>query len=183
MKEEEKLSSEKKIKKLKKETILLLSIIIMIILIDQVSKIIIQKIGQVNLVEGILNLEIIQNKKAAYGIESNSTIMYVVSNVIILGIICKFITTQNQFVDRKLKIFLSFIVAGGSSNVIDRLLRGYVTEFIHFTAFTNLPVFNLADIFVLVGWIAIAAIFASFTIKEWRSKEREKILKDESKKE
>lgn len=96
--------------------------------------------------------------------------MYVLTNIVILSVIFKFITTQNEFVDKKLKVFLSFIIAGGISNVIDKLLRGYVTEFIDFRQVANLPVFNIADLFVIIGWVSVAAIFASFTIKEWRSK-------------
>ena len=65
---------------------------------------------------------------------------------------------------------MSFILAGGISNVIDKVFRGYVTEFIDFGQVINLPVFNVADIFILIGWVAIAAIFAAFTVKEWRNK-------------
>ena len=183
MEKHEKPYSQKKTKKWNQEMILLIIVIGIIILVDQLSKIVIQQVGQASLIENILSLEITQNTKAAYGIGSNSTIMYVLTNVVILGTIFKFMTTQNQFVDKKLKIFLSFILAGGISNVIDRLARGYVTEFIHFTPNINLPVFNLADIFVLIGWVALAAIFASFTVKEWRSKKEEKVLEDEDKKE
>ena len=142
-----------------------------------------QQIGEITILPGILNFKVMQNTSAAYGIGSNLTIMYVMTNLVILGIIFKFITTQNEFVDRKLKIFLSFILAGWISNVIDKVIRGYVTEFIDFKQVSNLPVFNLADLFVLVGWVSIAAIFASFTVKEWRSKKTEKVLKDNDKKE
>ena len=157
-------------KKLTKESILLISIVVVIVLIDQVLKFWIQSVGEISIISGILNFKVSENNSAAYGIGSNSTMMYVLTNVIILGVIFKFITTQNEFVDKKLKIFLSFIIAGGISNVIDRLLRGYVTEFIDFGQVANLPVFNMADLFVIIGWVAIAAIFASFTVKERRSK-------------
>lgn len=158
----------KKEKKLSKEFIVLISILITIVVIDQILKIWIQSIGEINVIPGILDFKVSQNRNAAYGIGSNSTIMYVATNIAILGVIFKFMTTQNQFVDRRFKIFLSFILAGGISNVIERVIRGYVTEFIDFGQVTNwLPIFNLADIFVLVGWIAVAAIFAGFTVKEW----------------
>lgn len=173
----------KKGKKLTKEAILLISIAITIVLVDQILKIWIQQVEEISIIPGILNFKITENTSAAYGIGSNSTIMYVLTNLVVLGVIFKFITTQNEFVDRKLKIFLSFILAGGVSNVIERIIRGYVTEFIDFKQVINLPVFNLADLFVLVGWVAIAAIFATFTVMEWRSKKVEKVLKDNDKKE
>ncbi len=166
-------------KKLTKETILLISIVAMIILMDQVLKIWVQNVKEITIISGVLNFKVSENTSAAYGIGSSSTIMYVLTNVIILGVIFKFMTAQNEFVDKKLKIFLSFIIAGGISNVMDKLLRGYVTEFIDFGQVVNLPIFNVADLFVIIGWVAIAAIFASFTVKEWRGKKKQNSLKDD----
>lgn len=183
MNKEEEKALVKKGKKLKKEAILLIGIATMIVLVDQILKIWIQQVGEISIIPEILNFKITENMSAAYGVGSNSTLMYVLTNLVILGIIFKFITTQNEFVDRKLKVFLSFILAGGISNVIDKIMRGYVTEYIDFKQRINLPAFNLADLFVLIGWVAIAAIFASFTVKEWRSKKTEKVLKDNDKKE
>ena len=100
--------------------------------------------------------------------------MYVLTNLVILGVIFKFIRTQNEYVDMKMKVFLSFILAGGISNVIDRVFRGYVLEFIDFKELINLPVFNIADLFILTGWICVAAIFAYFTVNEWKNKKTEK---------
>lgn len=170
MEKEDEKALVKKRKKIRKENILLIGIVLIIILIDQVLKIWLQNIGEINIIPEILNFKVTQNTRAAYGIGANSTFMYVATNIVILGVIYKFIATQNEFVDTKLKIFLSFILAGGISNVIDRIIRGYVTEFIDFKQIINLPVFNIADLFILIGWVAMAAIFASFTIKEWRNK-------------
>lgn len=170
-------------KKIAKETWVLISIVIGIVVLDQAFKIWLQNIGEIAIVPGILKFKLSQNTSAAYGIGSNSTLTYVATNVVILGVIFKFITTQNAFVDTKLKVFLSFILAGGISNVIERMIRGYVTEFIDFSEAINFPIFNLADIFIIIGFVAMAAIFASFTVKEWRNKKVEKSLKDNDKKE
>lgn len=160
-----------KIKRLRKSEVAIILIIIAIILIDQISKIVVQNVG---------NIDVVQNTNPAYGIGSNSTFMYVITNLIIIAIIAKFMVSQNQFVDMKLKIFLSFIIAGGISNVIDRILRGYVVEWINFKW---CPVFNIADLIVLLGWILVAANLAGFTVKEWRLKKANKIdLEDENKK-
>ena len=166
--------------KLDKKDIILIIIVTGIILIDQIIKIIISNIGEVAIIPGILNFKISQNISAAYGIGSNSTIMYVLTNLVILGVIFKFIRTQNEYVDMKIKVFLSFILAGGISNVIDRVFRGYVLEFIDFKELINLPVFNIADLFILTGWICVAAIFAYFTVNEWKNKKTEKILEDQN---
>lgn len=158
--------------KLSKEVILLISIVVAIILVDQTTKIWIRSSNEIDVISGVLTFKISENNKSAYGIGSNSKAMYFATNLVILGVIFKFISTQNEFVDKKLKVFLSFILAGGISNVIDKLIQGYVTEFIDFSQIVNLPVINIADLFILIGWVAIAAIFAAFTAKEWKNKDK-----------
>lgn len=158
--------------KIRKEYILLLAIVLLIVIIDQISKVFILNKSELQIIPNVLKFAITENTSAAYGIGSNSTIMYVLTTVIILGVIFKFVTTQNAYVDMKMKIFLSFIFAGGFSNVIDRIFRGYVVEFINFKDFINIPVLNIADIMTIIGWVAVAAIFAAFTSNEWRKNKK-----------
>lgn len=157
-----------KIGKLKKDYILLMSIVIFIVVIDQLSKIYVMSLGNTTIISGILNFTIVESKKSAYGIGADSLIMYIITNVIILSIIFKFITSQNQFINTKLKVFLSFIFAGGITNIADRVFRGYTLEFIDFTPIIKIPIFNISNLFVLIGWGSVAAIFAYFTAKEWK---------------
>lgn len=42
------------------------------------------------------------------------------------------------------------VIAGGAGNLIDRLFKGYVVDYID-TVFVNFPTYNLADCFVTVG--------------------------------
>lgn len=141
----------KNVKKINKFDIAIIIIIIAIIVIDQISKIIVQN-------------------TYSMGTDSNSGMTYIVTNLIIIVLITRFMLSQNQFVDKVLKVFLSFIVAGGISNLIDRIARGYVLEWINISRIEWLPMFNIADIFVLVGWILVVGKFTYFTAKELRRK-------------
>lgn len=174
MMEEEKENDNSNIKdrKIKREYIILLAIVICIVLIDQITKICIVNNGEIQVISNVLKFSVTENTKPAYGIGSGSTFMYVLTNLVILSVIFKFVTTQNEYVDTKLKIFLSFIFAGGISNIIDRITRGYVIEFIDFNQLVSFPIFNVADIFTIIGWVAIAAIFAVFTVNEWRKNKK-----------
>ena len=149
------------VKKINKVDIAIILIIIAIIVIDQVSKIIVQNVGTIN---------IEQNTYSTFSTDSNSAMMYIVTNLIIIVIITRFMLSQNQFIDKVLKVFLSFIIAGGISNLIDRIVRGYVLEWINISKIDWLPMFNIADVLVLVGWILVVGKFTYFTAKELRRK-------------
>lgn len=156
--------------KTKKEFKIIVLLIIILVLIDQLLKFIILKVGNQNLIDGILNFNISKNTNGTYGVGSNSTITYIITNLVIIVIAFKFITSQNQFVDNKIKLFLILIISGGISNTIDRIFRGYVVEFMQIM---KLPIFNLADIYIVIGWIAMIATFASFTAKEIKNRKKE----------
>lgn len=93
----------KNVKKINKFDIAIILIVIAIIVIDQISKIIIQKVGNIN---------IEQNTYSISEEDPNSGMMYIVTNLIIIVIITRFMLSQNQFIDKVLKVFLSFIIAG-----------------------------------------------------------------------
>lgn len=161
-------------KKISKEKIALLILIIVLIIVDQITKILIVNTGEIFVIQGILKFSVTQNTSGAYGVGSNSTIMYAITNLIVIAIVYKFMASQNEYIDRKLKVFLSFIIAGGISNTIDKIFRGYVVEFIDLKQFIPLPVFNIADLLVIIGWVSLAAIFAAFTVKEMRKGKADK---------
>ena len=52
-------------------------------------------------------------------------------------------------------IIASVLTAGALGNFIDRLRLGYVVDFFYFSLI-NFPIFNVADIFVVVSFIGIA---------------------------
>lgn len=167
-----------KTKKINKLAFLLVGIIFFIIILDQISKFAMLKQETREIIPNFVKFEITENKNGTYGVEANSTFSYVLTNLIVIIIISKFMTSQNQFVDKKTKILLSLIIGGGMSNVLDRLIRGYVIEFIHIK---GLPIFNVADIFILVGWISMVAIITGFTAKEIQRNKAKKQIKKEKK--
>ncbi len=161
-------------KDLRKKYIIIAIIIASIIFVDQTLKWFVVKTNGFSIIDGVLKFDVFQNNGDMSGNQSNSKAMYIFTNIVILVVVLKFIKAENEFIDMKLRIILSFIFAGGCSNLIDRIFRNYVIEFVDFTAIANIPIFNIADIFIFVGWISFAAIFAAFSFKELNKRKEEK---------
>ena len=148
-------------KKLKKLYIILAIMIFLIILIDQLSKVLVVHYEQITLVADKIVLRPSEMQTGMY--DETSRGVTIITNLVIVGIILGIIKSDNQFITKKTKILLSIAFAGGVSNIIDRLCRESVVEFIHIG---NFPAFNIADVCILIGWVSFVAIFASFSAKE-----------------
>ena len=80
---------------------------------------------------------------------------------------------QQEQIDKKTYVALSLVVAGAIGNLIDKLFRGYVLEFIVIKSLS----FNIADVFIVLGWILMALFFAMYTYKYKKEKREGKIEK------
>ncbi len=152
-------------KKLKKLYIMLAIMIFCIIFIDQLSKVLVVHYGEISVLSSKVVLKQSEIPNSYY--DETSRGVTILTNLVIVGIILGIIKSDNQFVTRKTKILLSFAFAGGVSNIIDRLCRGRVVEFVNIG---NFPPFNIADVCILIGWVSFVAIFASFSVKELSKK-------------
>ena len=145
----------------------LMIITIIAILLDQLIKIIIKsKIfnSSIILIPHVLNLTYVHNTGAAFGIGSNSTSMFVAVNVVIIGLITYFIFSKREELSKLILIALHLILAGGISNLIDRIVRGFVIDYIDISPLIKYPVFNLADIFVVVGCLIVVISLVKDTV-------------------
>lgn len=151
---------------MKKRYLKMIIIILILIMIDQAVKGIIVN----NDIEIFANIKIecIQNFGGAYGIGGDSTVFFILVNIVVLGIIIKFICSQKDRVDRKTLFSLILILAGGFSNLIDRIVWGYVVDYIDITNYFEFPVFNIADIYIVMGWIMLFICIIIYWYKEVR---------------
>lgn len=149
-----------------------LIIFIVLLLIDQISKIIaIYTNINIIMLKDILNLKLVFNNGIAFGMGQGENVgTFIVSNLIVLGIIIRFIVLQKDRMDAVTMYGLFMILSGGFGNVIDRVFRGKVVDFIQIFPNTHFPVFNLADVYIVVGWVILAFTFAMYTYEEIREK-------------
>ena len=110
----------------------------------------------------ILSLNYLKNYGAAFNIFEGNRIFLssisIVSSLILIYFI--FVKERLNPLDR---YGLSFILAGSLGNGIDRMIKGYVIDFINLNLF-NFPIFNIADIAINIGCIIL--IFNYFKLKK-----------------
>lgn len=161
--------------KLKKNKTLILAIVFFIILLilDQITKIIIEK-NNINiiLIPNVLEIQTVHNTGGAFGVATGNTGMFIITNLVVLGLIIRFICLQKEFMDKVTLYSLFTILAGGFSNLIDRVVRGYVIDFINIIPSINFPKFNLADMYITIGWIVLAFVFALYSFKEIKNSKK-----------
>lgn len=140
-----------------------------LIIIDQTSKIaIIKNIynSSITVINGMLNFTYAENTGGAFCIGNNSTIMFIIVSIIVIAIITKFIISKKDEVPINIQIALSLILAGGIGNLIDRVVRGFVIDFIDFSPLIRYPIFNIADIYIVLGCLMLGIIVIIDIVKE-----------------
>lgn len=123
-------------------------LLIISILIDQLSKILVCHItDSIVLIPNLLSIEFVKNYGAIFGIMQGSNyIMAGISLIICVAIIIYIITQKKN--NKKLHVAWYMILSGGIGNLIDRVIRGYVVDFI---ATPFIATFNIADSLVVLG--------------------------------
>ena len=121
--------------------------------LDQLTKLLAVKflmpLDTVPIIQNVLHLTYMENRGAAFGMLANNRwIFLIVSTLAILAMIFYLFSGLSE--GRFAGIALSMLISGGIGNMIDRLAKGYVVDFIDFRLI-NFAIFNGADTFVCVG--------------------------------
>jgi len=122
---------------------------------------------------GILGLTYFENTGVAFGIGAGQAwgqwVFSGLKIVIIAGLTWFYYKripgSEESHKSWLIRIPLILIVAGGLGNLVDRLTLGYVRDMLMFE-FINFPIFNLADVYVVVGCFFMMFV-TLFVVKEF----------------
>ena len=121
--------------------------------------------GPFVLIPGVLELRYLQNSGAAWGMFQNGIPFFLILTVIVLAGICYVywkLPPVRHYIP--LQILMLFLASGAIGNMIDRVLRGYVIDFIYISLI-DFPIFNAADMFVSFS-VFILALYLIFFYRE-----------------
>lgn len=132
----------------------------LIIFIDQLSKLIVRsnfsEYQRFKILGDYFYFTFVKNRGAAFGILAGQRFFFILITIIFL--IFLIYVYKNELPKIILsKLALVFLLGGSLANLIDRIFFHYVTDFIafDFLSFYQLPVINIADIFIFFGVVIL----------------------------
>lgn len=140
-----------------------------LVLLDQLTKLwalkSLKPIHNTTVIPGVLDLTFVENRGVAFGLFSGQKWFILILTGLIAGALVYFYRTLPQKPSLKpVRLAVLLVLSGAIGNIIDRIFRSYVVDFFEFTFF-DWPVFNVADIYVVVGVILLTFLIL-FVVKD-----------------
>lgn len=135
-------------------------IVFVLVAIDQIVKklCVMYLADPVTLIPHFIELMYLENRGAAFGIMQDVKVFLIILPIIIIcGLIVYYIKLGDTKYDKITKYALLLVISGAIGNLIDRVANGYVVDMLHFTFF-EFPVFNVADMYVVIGTIILVLV-------------------------
>ncbi|WP_286077447.1 signal peptidase II [Thomasclavelia cocleata] len=127
-----------------------------LLFIDIATKVLATQITKsIIIIPDFFKLTYLENKGAAWGIGQNSTFLFIVFSFLFIGGVVFFL--YNFKIKDKVVFFsIASVLSGAAGNLLDRIFNGYVIDFFDFCILEyNFPIFNVADICIVVGMFII----------------------------
>ena len=151
-------------------------IIAALIAVDQGLKFLaieyLQPIGSFPVLDGVLQLSYVENTGAAFGMFHEHTTLLSVFTAIVV-VVGLALLLSGRLRDNLARAAAVLILAGGAGNLIDRVARGFVVDYIE-PLFVDFAVFNFADMLVCVGAGLLILYLILDLVRERREAAQEK---------
>ena len=133
--------------------------VILLVVLDQASKIyltLVNKTSPIDLevIRGFFRINYTCNDGAAFSILKGKRVFFIIMTIVVVFFIVYYLLKNKVYWVEKYSLLL--IISGAVGNLIDRIMYGYVIDFLDFIIFGyDFPVFNIADSFITIGAIGL----------------------------
>ena len=133
--------------------------VILLVVLDQASKIyltLVNKTSPIDLevIRGFFRITYTCNDGAAFSILNGKRVFFIIMTIVVVFLIVYYLLKNKVYWVEKYSLLL--IISGAVGNLIDRIMYGYVIDFLDFIIFGyDFPVFNIADSFITIGAIGL----------------------------
>ncbi|MGN0470831.1 MAG: signal peptidase II, partial [Acutalibacteraceae bacterium] len=129
-------------------------------------------VGSVTVINNLFSLVYVENRGAAFGIFQNQVWVFAIITLIMIAFFV-YILVSGKIKGKLFTTAAILIIGGGIGNLIDRIFRGFVVDYLSLSFFP--PVCNFADYCITIG--AVLFIISMFITSDKKS---EKTLKSDS---
>lgn len=145
-----------------------------IVIIDLISKLVIDKVLKINetisVIDNFFSITKVFNRGASFSMFIGYRLLFILIGIITIVVLFKYL---NKFkINKRNIVAFSLLIGGIIGNLIDRVIYGYVIDFLDFTIFNyDAPIFNIADTCICIGaFLLLYAIIKKEDINEIDSK-------------
>ncbi|MEW5895177.1 MAG: signal peptidase II [Candidatus Omnitrophota bacterium] len=142
------------------DVIIALLTVAVVIFLDRVTKSFFSEILSLGeslpVIRHVLHMTLVHNTGIAFGLFKDQGIVFIIIPVIAVGLLVYNVYFYRNFEDKISESYIigfSMILGGAIGNLADRIIFGYVIDFIDFRIW---PVFNVADSAITIGAVIIA---------------------------
>ena len=152
-------------------TAIVLAAAALIIVIDQIIKYFVytnlSPDGRVTVIDNLFSLIYSENRGAAFGIFQDGTIFFIIVTSALIGVFF-YLLIHKKFSGKLFYTSVALILGGGIGNLIDRVLYGYVIDYLSLSFFP--PVCNFADYAITIG-VILLVVYIFFFSDSFKKKE------------
>lgn len=105
----------------------------------------------------VFSLNYIKNTGAAFSILQDSRELLIILSMIALVLLALHVIHNLKSISLKSCFFIALLSAGIAGNLHERIIYGYVRDYFQLN-FVNFPIFNISDILINIGVIALIII-------------------------
>lgn len=151
--------------------LILLPVIALLVAIDQWTKLwavdSLKAKGSMTVISGVLDFTYVENRGAAFGMLADHQWVFMIFTTATV-LVCFYLLFLKNSPSKLLNSVFVLIISGGMGNMIDRIFRRFVVDFINVT-FVEFYVFNIADCLIVVGACLLVLYLILDIIKEKKS--------------
>lgn len=114
------------------------------------------------IIENVFHLTYVENRGIAFGMFGDARYLFIIiSFIVLIALVYMYSKTTNR--SKYLRVGTALIFGGACGNLLERIAKGFVVDFLDFRVF---PVFNFADVAICIGAVLLIIHFIFFDNKK-----------------
>ncbi len=138
-----------------------------LVIIDQVIKYFVlgnlHSGDNVPFIGNLLTLTYVENRGAVFGIMQNMSWLFAIITILMIALFF-YVIIKKKITNKLFLTSVTLIIGGGIGNLIDRLFRGFVVDYLQLSFFP--PVCNFADYCITIGAVLMVVFVLFFSDKK-----------------